>query len=148
MDEPPLFASRVDPSERDQLDRLLQQSDLDRALGRFLRAYADAQDDELSFLSSLPDVWSRLLQGTQTLGRELDAVSGDVVSALTAPSIPTLALRGADTTCPNFPKAEELLSLFPGIEISQIPGQRHLAMAFAPDAVKTRLTEFWDRVSA
>jgi acyltransferase len=141
--EPPLFATRLDSSEKDRLRSLLDAERWDDALQLFLQLYGGTSEQEVKLLRSQPEVWSRLQDTTHVLRREMDAIEGDQLSQLKIPTIPVLAFYGAETTCLNFPTVTELQSNFPTARTQPIEGQRHLAFLFAPDAVASALAAFW-----
>jgi pimeloyl-ACP methyl ester carboxylesterase len=141
--EPPLFSARLDASEKARLRSLLDAQEWDGALELFLRLYGGSSDEEVQFLRSLPEVWSRLEDATHVLRREIDPLNGDYASWMKAPTVPMLAFYGEDTTCLNFPTVEELQKLFPTAQICPIEGQRHLGLVFAPGVISAALNAFW-----
>jgi pimeloyl-ACP methyl ester carboxylesterase len=145
--EPPLFATRLDGSEKNRLRSLLDAERWDDALQLFLQLYAGSSEQEVQLLLGRPEVWSRLQDATHVLRREIDAIEGDQLSQLKVPAIPVLAFYGAETTCPSFPTVTELQSNFPTAQTQPIEGQRHLALLFAPDAVASALDAFWASLS-
>jgi pimeloyl-ACP methyl ester carboxylesterase len=141
--EPPLFATRLDGSEKDRLRSLLNAERWDDALQLFVQLYGGSSEQDVQLLRSRPEVWSRLQDATHVLRREIDAIEGDQLSQLTVPTIPVLAFYGAETACPNFPTVKEIHRHFPTAQTQPIEGQRHLALLFAPDAVASALDTFW-----
>jgi pimeloyl-ACP methyl ester carboxylesterase len=145
--EPALFATRLDVAERTRLRSLLDMEQWDDALELFLRLYGGSSQQEVQFLQSRSEIWSRLKDTTRVLRREIDATEGDQLSQLEIPRIPLLALYGAETTCLNFPSDAELHRIFPTVRTQPIEGQRHLALLFAPEIVASALKMFWDSLS-
>jgi pimeloyl-ACP methyl ester carboxylesterase len=141
--EPALFGSRLDETDRTELRTRLAGQDWDGALDKFLRLYGGSTDREVQILRSLPDVWTRLIDATRVLSREIDATDSYDLASIRSSEVPMLALYGEESTCANFPNPGELRELFPAAQIRPVPGQRHLAFVFAADAVLSRLADFW-----
>jgi pimeloyl-ACP methyl ester carboxylesterase len=122
------------------LDELVATGELDAALAGFLRS-AGAPGEQFDAIRSSP-AWSALLKAVPALPRELHACArwrhpgGSI-------DVPALFLRGADTKSPVYLEGlDDLQAGFPNRSSEMIPGQRHFAHVFAPEAFAGHIADF------
>lgn len=130
--EPPVHAGEIQSGTADAM-ALLREGELELGLAAFLRG-VDVSEEELEMVRSLPGVWDRLLDGSRSLAREVEAVDalGWQADRYRSIDVPTLLLTGGLTETPMYLTLDELRTAVPGAEGAELPGQRHLAFAFDP----------------
>jgi pimeloyl-ACP methyl ester carboxylesterase len=122
------------------LDELVARGDHEAALEAFLRS-AGAPGGQFDAIRASA-AWPTLLDAVPALPRELHAAAawrhprGPI-------DVPTLFLLGADTRSPIYLEGlADLHAAFPNRRDGLIPGQRHLAHAFAAEAFANLVTDF------
>jgi pimeloyl-ACP methyl ester carboxylesterase len=140
--EPPLHWDVLVDEDRQKkrIEDAVDRGDLDTALLIFDRHLAHIPEDEIAAMRALPPVWQGRRNAVRALPRELRAVSdwtGDPERWALPADLPVLSVHGGDTDNPVFPTIDEFRMISPHAEAVVLPGQRHLALGFAP----TRFTE-------
>ncbi len=110
-----------------------------------------ATPDERAMVRSLPEVWARMVDAVPFAPREAAALRTlDVDAAVAARiEVPVLLLVGGLTDSPQFLDGlDEVEAALPDVRRVTIPGQRHMANAFAPDALAGAVREFLTSVTA
>lgn len=146
--EPPLSFAHLPESFADDLEQLVEQGRSAAAAERFLLQVA-ATPEETEIVKGIPAVWERLLAAMPTVPREARAMMAGSVDLEGASHIdvPVLLLVGQATTSPMFLDGlDELQAALGDVRREVIPGQRHLANAFAPEPFARLLTEFLEQV--
>ena len=132
----------------ERVEELVADGDAEAALEHFLAEIATP--DELAMLRSLPEVWTRMVDTIPFAPQEAAALGTlDVDAAVTARiEVPVLLLVGELTDSPQFLDGlDEVEAALPDVRRVTIPGQRHLANAFAPDALAGAVREFLTSVT-
>ena len=141
--EPPLYFERLDPVIIDRVETALDVGDPDGALEVVFPAIGIV-DSELQVLRSVESVWDRLRAGVRLVPREfrsgLQAI--DRLRVLDPPDVPTLYLYGEETNVMVFARPDEVAELLPEAQCQGLPGQRHLAFAFAPTSFAQAVLQF------
>lgn len=141
--EPPVHLAAVDES-LDRVERLLAAGDADAATEEFILGVAGTPD-ELAAFRSLPDVWARMVEAMEFAPREVAAMRTLDVDATLAERIevPVLLLLGELTTTAQFLEGlDEVEAALHDSRRVTIPGQRHVANAFAPESLAAAIREF------
>jgi pimeloyl-ACP methyl ester carboxylesterase len=141
--EPPLDLSAID-GVLEHVGRLLAHGETEAATEHFLAGIA-AAPEELAAVRSLPEVWERMVDAMPFAPVEVAALRTRAVEASVAGRIevPVLLLLGELTTAPQFVEGlDELEAALPDARRVTIPGQRHMANAFAPEALAGAVSEF------
>jgi pimeloyl-ACP methyl ester carboxylesterase len=96
-----------------------------------------------------PDYRSRVRRCGRAIVRELDGGTGEHldVQALARIDVPTIVLRGSESTPELGAAAERVVSLIPGAELVDVPGSGHAIAVDAPDAVIDAVAQV-ERVSS
>lgn len=137
--EPPI-AVDGDRLEFGELERLIEERELDDALESFLEA-AGAPQDQLAAIRSSP-AWPVLLDAVPVLPRELRA--GARWSPPPGPiDVEALFLVGAETENPVYLDGlDDVRAAFPGSKRESIAGQQHIAHVFAAAEFAALVTGF------
>ena len=147
--EPPLSLAETD-GVFERVEELLANGDAEAALEHFLAEIA-ATPDELAMVRSLPEVWARMVDTVPFAPKEAAALGTlDVDAAVAARiEVPVLLLVGGLTDSPQFLDGlDEVEAALPDVRRVTIPGQRHMANAFAPDALAGAVREFLTSITA
>lgn len=134
--EPPLHGDRVDRSLQARAEAAVAAGALEPALTAFFEELAGVPAAERDVLLAVPPVRAWLLDGVRTAPRELAALAGlgwRPGELPLPPDLPVLLLRGEHTTAPVYSDASGLRASVPQLTTGTLSGQRHLAMAFAPE---------------
>jgi pimeloyl-ACP methyl ester carboxylesterase len=145
--EPPLSLTPVE-DDLNRVMELVRAGKTEAATELFFSGVA-ATSEELERIRSLPAVWDRFVASIHSAPREARALldSGVDHVACGRIDVPVLLLVGALTTAPQFVDGlDELEAAFGDVRREVIPGQRHLANAFAPEAFAGIVETFLDRV--
>jgi pimeloyl-ACP methyl ester carboxylesterase len=141
--EPPLNFAAIDGA-LGHVERLLADGDIEAATEHFFTGVAATQE-ELEMVRSLPEVWARMVDAMPFAPVELAALRTLEVDATVCGRIdvPVLLLVGEFTEGPQFLDGlDEVEAALPDARRATIPGQRHLANAFAPEALAGAVREF------
>ena len=134
----------------DGVQALVGAGEVDTALERFF-AEIGATPDELAMVRGLPEVWERMVDAMPFFPVEAAALRTlDVDAAVAARiEVPVLLLVGELTDAPQFLGGlDEVEAALPDARRVTIPGQRHLANAFAPDVLAGAVREFLTSLTA
>lgn len=145
--EPPLEVAHLRRSDIARVRDHVERGELAEALRTMATAIAGVAPEEVDIALAVRPVRKRLFDAIRSTPRELEALTSASWSRHPVPltGIPTLMLRGANTTAPVYPTPEELPRWVHGADIEVLPGQDHLAMTFAPHDVAIRVLRFVDR---
>lgn len=146
--EPPLAIRRLPGSFFDRVDELLRAGDADAATELFFSTVA-ATPEEIELLKNHPPVWERFVASIPLAPRELRALATTTLDldAVSRIDVPVLLLVGELTTSPHFLEGlHQLEGSLVDVRRQIIPGQRHLANAFAPEAFAELVESFLDSV--
>lgn len=143
--EPPLAMTDVHPTVIEDLAAMI---DSDPARGLDLFAQLAGMAEDLPVLRSIPEVWERVLRGARRLPRELRTAVAERDRECPPPRVPTLYLYGEETRSPAFLEPHQVGLALPGAALHGIPGQRHLAFAFAPALFAAAVLEFTSSIDA
>lgn len=141
--EPPLNLAAIDEALA-RVEELLAVGDVEAATAHFLTGVA-ATPEELAAFQSLPEVWTRMVAAMPFAPRETAALrTVDVGPAVAAAiDVPVLLLVGELTDAPQFLDGlDEVQAALPDVRRVTLPGQRHVANAFAPQALAAAIREF------
>lgn len=141
--EPPLKAGLLYPSPMDDVQSALDAGDPDRALELFL-PLAGVAPEEMQIMRSLDPVWTSLREGARLAPREIEAIAKvrEQLIAFGSTGVPTLYLYGEDTRDAIFLPSDEVAERFPSAQLQGLPGQRHSAPAFEPNAFAQSVLTF------
>lgn len=142
--EPPLALEHMPPGLLDRLDELIDSGDRPAAAELFMSEIATTPD-ELAVIKSIQPAWERVCAAIPTAPREGRAMIDTPVDLAAAGGItvPVLFLVGEKTTSPIFLDGlDELEGSIPGARRESIPGQHHMATAFAAEALAERVDAF------
>jgi pimeloyl-ACP methyl ester carboxylesterase len=141
--EVPAHQERRDEAVQRAFARL-DEHDRDGALSIFLLEVVGFSDDELSLLRSLPEVWDSMLAMTPTVRREAGVLAARRWDAHRYAAIghPVLYVTGASTDSPVYLSPAEVVDAIPHARHAALGGQRHIAMATAPEAFAELVLDF------
>ena len=135
--EPPIG---VRPAFLSRMDELVERGESEQVLAGFLLG-AGVLEEHVELIRR-SRAWPILLDAVPALPRELHAAAswkhpqGPI-------GIPTLFLRGADTTSVAYLDTfEDLQAAFPDSRLELLPGQTHIAHVLAAEAFAGAVTEF------
>lgn len=150
--EPPIATERHTPDGLvDRAESLIRDGALEAAAELFLTGAAAVPPEELEIIKSLPEVWQRVTEGVPTVPREARALDANPVDleALRRVAVPVMLLVGAEQDAPVYLDGlDEIERTLPDVRRVKIPGQRHLAPGFAPDAFADLVASFIEDVRA
>lgn len=141
--EPPLSVAPL-ASTIERVDGLVGAGEAEAATELFLSEIA-ATPEELAVVRGMPEVWQRLVatvaagppEGAALLRAELDP------AAVARIDVPVLLLVGELTTADHFRDGlDEVQAALGDVRRAVIPGQRHMATAFAPDTLAGLVADF------
>ena len=147
--EPALHLAAID-GVVERVEALLAAGDAEEAAAQFLTGIA-ATPEELAVFQSLPEVWTRMTEAMAFFPREMAALRtlGVDPSVAARIDVPVLLLVGELTTARQFIDGlDEVEAALPDARRVTIPGQRHLANAFAPEALAGAVREFVGSLAA
>jgi len=141
--EPPLANEAVPAGTYEAIEEATRIGDWDEVLARFL-PLAGITDEEIASMRSDPPTWNASLDGARTVARETQALRACPVDleALRRVGVPSLVLRGAETTSPIFLDGSDDVAAALGATVERIEGQRHIANVGAPDALAAAIRQF------
>jgi pimeloyl-ACP methyl ester carboxylesterase len=143
--EPPIAVHHAPADLGDRADALIRAGDRDAAVEVFLREAARALDDEIAIMRSLPPVWENVKANAENGPRDIRTFTAEPidVEGLRSVTVPTLILVGGDQDAPVYLDGlDEIENALPHARRQALPGQRHFANAFTPDAFAEALTSF------
>lgn len=141
--EPPLAWQHFPAGLVDRVEELVRAVDPAAAAELFLSEVCTPE--ELEFLKNFPPAWDRILAAMPTAPRELKALASNSVDlgAARRIDVPVLILVGEETTLPVvLDGLSELERTLPDVRQATIPGQRHMAVAFAPQVLAELVESF------
>ena len=133
--EPPSLRE-TDPSAWEQAVAHVANGEYEAALRSFA-PLAGVSDAEVESLVAIPPVWARLCNAMPRLGRELDALHTCDVFTRPGPfdaSVPTLHIKGSETTGDSYVNTQTIARLFPKTRETTMQGQGHSAPGTGPEA--------------
>jgi pimeloyl-ACP methyl ester carboxylesterase len=141
--EPPLAVEAVPAGTYEAIEEATRVGDWAEVLARFL-PLAELTDDEIAWLRADPPSWDAAMDGARTVARETRAVRACPVDleALRRVGVPSLVLRGGETTSPIFLDGLDDVAAALGATVERIGGQRHIATVGAPDALAAAIRQF------
>lgn len=129
----------------DRAEALVHAGDMNGAAELFLTEGAVIPPTEVEVLKALPPVWERITAGITTAFREVRALDGVPIDleSLRGVTVPVLIVIGSETTAPLYLDGlDEIERALPNARRCEIPGQRHLAVGFAPDIFAGMVSSF------
>jgi pimeloyl-ACP methyl ester carboxylesterase len=141
--EPPLAVEAVPAGTWEAIEEATRVGDWDEVLARFL-PLAEISEDEIAWMRSDPPTWDAALDGARTVDREfraLRACPADL-ETLRRVAVPSLVLRGAETTSPVALDGLDDVAAALGATVERIEGQRHIATVGAPAALAAAIRQF------
>lgn len=134
--EPPLALGAVPAGYEPDLATATAAADWEAVVALF-QPVAGMTEQEIALFRAVPAVWSAFLDGARTVLRETQALRADPfdVDALAGVDLPAQLLVGELTDAPLFLDGLDALAQRLGAPVHRIPGQRHVAMAGAPQLV-------------
>jgi pimeloyl-ACP methyl ester carboxylesterase len=134
--EPPLSLTGLPPGYDAELAAATSARDWEAVLALFMPV-AGMPPQEIAFFRSVPAVWSAFLDGARTVLRETVALRDNPFQpgALAGVDVPAQLLVGELTDAPLFLDGLDALANSLGAPVRRIAGQRHVAMAAAPQEV-------------
>jgi pimeloyl-ACP methyl ester carboxylesterase len=126
------------------MEELIRAGDPDAAARLMLSEHGVATPEELVSLQSPEHVWERIRAGIPTAPREIRAEATPVdLDAARLIEVPVLILLGEKTTVPAILDGlDEFEQALPNVRRATVPGQRHLAVGFAPEVFAERVACF------
>ena len=146
--EPPIAVQHNPSDVADRADEAIRAGDRDKAAQTFLRECACLPDEEISVLRGSP-VWERITSGAHNGPRDQRALMVQPVDLdeVRRIRVPVLVLVGGDQDAPVYLDGlDEIEAALPDARRGLIPGQRHMAPAFAPEAFATIVRSFIEGV--
>jgi pimeloyl-ACP methyl ester carboxylesterase len=143
--EPPIAVHHAPADLGDRADALIRAGDRDAAVEAFLREAACALDEEIAIMRSMPPVWESVTANAENGPRDIQTFNAEPidVEGLRSVTVPTLILIGGDQDAPVYLDGlDEIENALPHARRQALPGQRHFANAFTPDAFAEALTSF------
>lgn len=143
--EPPIALQHSPADAADRGDALIRDGDRDAAAEFFLREVAAVPNEEIAIMRSFPAVWERATAGVHNGPRDQRAFAAqgvdlDPVGRIT---VPVLLLVGSEQDAPVYLDGlDEIEQALPNARRTQIPGQRHMAPGFAPEAFAALIMSF------
>jgi pimeloyl-ACP methyl ester carboxylesterase len=144
--EPPWATDHLPAELPDRIDELLRTAGPDAAAEYFFTASGAGTPDELEFLKNFAPAWDRIRAGVPTAPRELRALVAEPLDLGHAQPVhvPVLLLVGELTTSPVvLDRLDELERGLPDSRRVTLPGQRHLAIGFAPQLFADLVASFF-----
>jgi pimeloyl-ACP methyl ester carboxylesterase len=144
--ELPAHQARRDEAVQRALARLAEH-DVEAALSIFLLEVVGFSADELALVRSLPDVWNPMIDMAATVQREATVLARRRWDAPRYAAIdqPILYLTGALTESPVYLSPAEVYRAFPQARHVALEGQRHIAMATAPQVLAETILDCTSR---
>jgi pimeloyl-ACP methyl ester carboxylesterase len=144
--EPPLAArpgAYCPPGLAEDMRAALARGDADRAAEEFARRVLGQSAEDIAAMRRLT-MWAESLRGLPLLLRELEALDRYQLddTALAACTIPVLLMVGSESTSPYQETAEMLHRKLRRSRIAVLPGQKHGAIAAAPQLFAAALSAF------
>jgi len=143
--EPPIALQHGPADLADRADALIREGNRDAAAEAFLREGAALTDEEISIMRSLPPVWERVTAGIHNAPRDVRTFTAEPVDldAVRRITVPVLLLVGGEQDAPVYLDGlDEIEEALPNARREEIPGQRHGALGFAPEALAGLVTSF------
>jgi len=145
--EPPLVSEMVSPDAVAEVDAAVGRGDREHAFMAMASKIAGLSDEEVAVFKAIPPVWKELLETVPTAPREIAEVRSGDWEPGTVPlsDIPVCMIRGERESKPVYPAIEDLPRWVSDPEIVTIPGQGHMAAAFAPYDFADAVLNFIDQ---
>jgi pimeloyl-ACP methyl ester carboxylesterase len=143
--EPPIAVQHNPPDLADRADALIRGGNRDAAAEAFLREAACLPDEEIATLQNLPPVWERITAGVHNGPLDQRAFIAQPVdlNAARRIEVPVLILVGSEQDALVYLDGlDDLERALPNSSRAEIPGQRHMAPGFAPEAFAGAITSF------
>jgi pimeloyl-ACP methyl ester carboxylesterase len=143
--EPPIAVQHNPPDLPDRAEAMIGAGDRDGAAQTFLREAAALPDEEIAVLRGLAPVWERITAGAHNGPRDQRALMTQPVDLdeVRRVRVPALILVGGEQDAPVYLDGlDEIEAALPDARREFIPGQRHMAPAFAPEAFAERVAAF------
>ncbi|HUP71387.1 MAG TPA: helix-turn-helix domain-containing protein [Acidimicrobiales bacterium] len=135
----------INPPDPDRAEAMIGAGDRDGAAQTFLREAAALPDEEIAVLRSLAPVWERITAGAHNGPRDQRALMTQPVDLdeVRRVRVPALILVGGEQDAPVYLDGlDEIEAALPDARREFIPGQRHMAPAFAPEAFAEHVAAF------
>jgi pimeloyl-ACP methyl ester carboxylesterase len=149
--EPPIALQHCPADVADRGEALIGKGDLDAAAELFLREAAAVPDEEIATMRSLAPVWERVRAGVHNGPRDVRSFMEQRVDlgATRRVTVPVLLLVGGEQDAPVYLDGLDAIErALPNARREEIPGQRHMAPGFAPEAFAELVTSFVTTVSS
>jgi len=144
--EPPLVSEMVSPDAVAEVDAAVERGDHEHAFMVMASKIAGLSYEEVAVFKAIPPVWKELLETVPTAPREIAEVSGDwEPGTVPLSDIPVCMIRGERESNPAYPAIADLPRWVSDPEIVTIPGQGHVAAAFAPYDFADAVLNFIDQ---
>ena len=143
--EPPIAVRHNPPDLPDRAEAMIRAGDRDSAAQTFLREGACLPDEEIAILRGLDPVWERIMAGVHNAPRDQRAFMAEAVDLdwVRKIQVPVLILVGGNQYAKVYLDGlDEIEAALPNARRELIPGQRHMAPAFAPDSFAEIVTSF------
>jgi pimeloyl-ACP methyl ester carboxylesterase len=141
--EPPL-QDRFDLAIVSRIETLIQEGAREQAVSTFLREVVMVSPSELEAMRSRP-TWRRLVDEIDSQPRQMRALATYRFDAkrMRTVTLPTLLIRGSETTIPDVMRAmRSLMSTLPNRQEVVLRGQQHSAMDTGRELLAEAITNF------
>jgi pimeloyl-ACP methyl ester carboxylesterase len=145
--EPPLVTEEIPSDAVEEVNAAVERGDHEHAFTTMASQLAGFRDEELALVRSIPPLWEELLETVPTVPRELSEIRSVDWEPGTVPlsDVPVRMIRGGRDSSPVYPAVEDLPRWVSDPEVVTIPGQGHMATAFAPYDFADAVLDFIDR---
>jgi pimeloyl-ACP methyl ester carboxylesterase len=139
----PVWYDDVPDDVPDGIQTLLDAGDADGAVAYLMREVVGLTDDDIARMRTQP-AWAGRLAGVRLVSRELRAERSATLSesALRSIAAPVLFVIGEENDERLRPEVEELQAILKDARITVLPGQGHIAMDTAPEALAHAIVAF------
>jgi pimeloyl-ACP methyl ester carboxylesterase len=141
--EPPL-QDRFDLTVVDRIEKMIQDGNREQAVVTFLREVVMVSPSELDAMRSRP-AWRRLVDSIDSHPRQMRALAAYRfdLKRMSTVSVPTLLIRGSETSIPDVKRAmDSLMASLPNRTEVVLKGQQHNAMDTGRELLAEAITNF------
>lgn len=145
--EPPLVGEEISPDAVAEVGAAVERGDHEHAFMAMGSKIAGLSDEELAVTKAIRPLWKELLEAVPTAPREISEVCSVDWEPGTVPlsGVPVCMIRGGRESVGVYPAIEDLPRWVSDPDVVTIPGQGHMAVAFAPYDFADAVLDFINR---